>query len=174
MITSDQLKAIMPYANHDRIELFVLPLNNAMRDFEINTRLRIAGFLSQVAQESGSLVYVKELASGKAYEGRVDLGNDKPGDGVKYAGKGLIQVTGKLNYTSCSKALAMDFVSKPELLELPEWAAKSAGWFWKTHGLNEISDTGDIKAITKRVNGGYTALNERTIFYQKALSVING
>ena len=172
MITADQLKAIMPYANHSRIDLFLLPLNDAMRDFEINTRLRVAGFLSQIAHESGSLVYVKELADGKAYEGRLELGNDKPGDGVKFKGRGLIQLTGKANYTALSKEFSMDFISKPELLELPEWAAKSAGWFWKTHGLNEIADTGDIKKITKRINGGLTHIEQRIEFYNRALAVI--
>jgi putative chitinase len=171
-MTTEQFKYVMPFATKKALELFTEPLNQAMREYEINTKLRIAGFISQVAHESGSLQYVKELASGRDYEGRVALGNNQPGDGVKFKGRGLIQVTGRTNYTACSKALGMDFISKPELLELPEWAAKSAGWFWKSSRLNEIADGGDIKEITKRVNGGYNGLAERAVFYKRTLDIL--
>ncbi len=172
MITADQLHFIMPHASKSKIDLFVNAVNEAMRDFEINTRVRVCAFLSQIAHESCSLLYVQELASGKAYEGRVNLGNTQKGDGVKFKGRGLIQITGRTNYQDCSKALGLNLIDKPELLELPEWAVKSAAWFWKTHGLNEIADKGDIKAITKRVNGGYNGLQERTEFYLRALQII--
>lgn len=172
MITSEQLKAIMPFAQQQRIDLFLEPLIETMREFEINTRFRVCAFVAQVAHESGSLNYVKELAPGTEYEGRKDLGNTQAGDGVKFKGRGLIQNTGRVNYEALSKAFGMDFISKPELLQEPEYAAKAAGWFWKTHGLNELADLPDFKTITKRINGGLTHFDERLEFYNKALTVI--
>lgn len=172
MITSEQIKLIMPYATKDRIALFLNPLNNTMREFEINTRLRVCAFLAQVAHESGSLNYVKELASGTAYEGRKDLGNIQKGDGVKFKGRGLIQVTGRTNYEAVSKAFGMDCISKPELLQEPEYATRTAGWFWKTHNLNELADLGDLTTITRRINGGLNGWTERHEFYLRALTAI--
>jgi len=85
------------------------------------------------------LNYNKEIASGAAYEYRKDLGNIYPGDGVKFKGRGLIQITGRSNYTAAAKALGIDCINHPELLEQPEWAVKSACWWWENKGLNEIT-----------------------------------
>ncbi len=83
--------------------------------------------------------YVKELASGSDYEGRKNLGNTQPGDGVRFKGIGLIQITGRANYEKASKALGQDFINHPELLEQPEWAVKSACWWWSNAGLNQVA-----------------------------------
>ena len=99
---------------------FCEPLNNAMEKYSINTLLREAAFLAQVGHESGRLFYVKEIASGKAYEGRKDLGNTKVGDGVKFKGRGLIQITGRTNYKQCGTDLKLDLLTHPELLETTE------------------------------------------------------
>ena len=171
MVTLDELQAIMPHAGK-RAEIFLAPLNSAMETYEINTPQREAAFLAQIAHESGSLKYVRELASGEAYEGRQDLGNDQPGDGVRYKGRGLLQITGKANYRACAESLGVDLVAEPHLLERPDLACLSAAWFWKTHGLNELADKGDFKLITKRINGGYTHYAERVAFYEKAQSVL--
>jgi putative chitinase len=171
MITKDQLNKIVPYGK-SKVDAYLQPLIKAMAEFQINNKLRIAAFISQIAHESGSFRYVEEIASGAAYEGRKDLGNIKPGDGVKFKGRGLIQITGRSNYEKCGKALGLDLINDPELLELPINAVRSAAWFWKTNGLNELADTGDIKRVTKRVNGGYNGLAEREAFYKKALLVI--
>lgn len=167
----EELLAVMPYAKA-RIDAFLEPLNMAMEEFDINSRMRKAAFLAQVGHESGQLRYVKELASGSAYEGREDLGNTQPGDGVRFKGRGLIQITGRNNYIACGKALALDLLTKPELLEEPESACRSAGWFWKTHGLNELADAGDFVRITKRINGGTNGLEDRQALYTKALEVL--
>lgn len=143
-----------------------------MDEFEINNSLRQAAFLAQIAHESGSLKYVRELADGAAYNFRADLGNDQPGDGPRYKGRGLIQITGKANYKTCGDALGIDLVASPELLEGTELASRSAAWFWKTHGLNELADKGDFKLITKRINGGYNGYQERLKFYEKAQQVL--
>lgn len=130
----------MPYAGN-RAELYLEHLNSAINEFEIDTPQRQAAFLAQIAHESGSLRYVKEIASGDAYEGRKDLGNVFPGDGVRFKGRGLIQITGRANYEAVTQALGADVLSNPELLETPELACRSAAWFWKTNGLNEVADT---------------------------------
>lgn len=171
MITLDELKRIMPYAGK-RADIFLQPLNEAMQEFEINTNVREAAFLAQIAHESGSLKYVKEIASGEAYEGRQDLGNTERGDGVRYKGRGLIQITGRNNYKSCGDALGVDLISSPEELETTILACRSAAWFWHSRNLNELADKGDFKLITKRINGGYNGYQDRLSYYERAQQVL--
>lgn len=129
----------------------------ACAEFDIDTPERLAMFIATIGHESGGFRHVREIwgptTTQSRYEGRKDLGNIKPGDGSKYRGRGLIQTTGRANYQAVSYALGKDFVSNPELLEQPENAARSAAYFWKSNGLNEIADTGDFLATQKRVNG---------------------
>lgn len=171
MITLEQLKQILPLSGR-RAVTFCQPLNDAMQEFGIDTPARQASFIAQVGHESGQFVYVREIASGSAYEGREDLGNTHAGDGVRYKGRGLIQVTGHDNYIDCGHALGLDLLANPELLETPENAARSAAWFWRTHGLNELADAGDQRAVCKRVNGSYNGLAERLAFFAVAEKVI--
>ena len=168
MILLEDLKAICPVTKKSRLELYVEPLNAAMQEFEIDTPEREAAFLAQVAHESGGFNYVRELASGEAYEGREDLGNVRAGDGKLFKGRGLIQITGRTNYRRCGDAFGVDLVSNPILLEEPDLAARSAAWFWNTHGLNELADKGDMKAITKRVNGGLNGYGDRLVYWERA------
>ncbi|WP_240317546.1 glycoside hydrolase family 19 protein [Janthinobacterium lividum] len=170
-VTLVQLLAIMPLAR-TRAVAFLAPLNAAMVEFGITTPARQASFLSQVGHESGSLRYVRELASGEAYEGRVDLGNTKRGDGVRFRGRGLLQVTGRANYAACGKALGLDLLAQPELLEQTVNACRSAGWFWQTRGLNALADAGDQERVTRRINGGVNGLAERLALYQAARKVL--
>lgn len=165
------LAMIMPGAG-TRCLKFLAHINETMREFCIDTPARQCSFLAQIAHESGQLRYTSEIASGIRYEGRKDLGNTQPGDGVRFKGRGLIQVTGRANYTACMLALDIDCVERPELLELPNNASRSAGWFWKTHGLNELADIGDQIKVTKRINGGRNGLAERLTFYDMARKVI--
>ena len=168
MITGEELKKIMPFASIAKINTFVTPLNAAMQEFGINTPLREAAFVAQLAHESGGFHYVRELASGEAYEGRADLGNTVPGDGVRFKGRGLIQITGRNNYRDCGDALGLDLIGAPELLESPANACRSAAWFWKTRHLNELADKSDFVAITKKINGGTNGLNDRLAYYDRA------
>ena len=167
MITGTQLQSIMPFAKA-RIPSFVAPLNAAMHEFHINSPLRQAAFIAQIAHESGELRYVEEIASGIAYEYRKDLGNTQPGDGMKFKGRGLIQITGRNNYHECGKALGVDLITNPELLEITDLACRSAAWFWASRGLNDLSDRGDFERITKRINGGLNGYQERLAYHARA------
>lgn len=162
-MTPEQLKRICPHCQDP--EGVAADLNNAIAEFGITDE---AMFVAQLAHESGEFRYVREIASGVAYEGRTDLGNDEAGDGPRYKGRGYLQITGKGNYRACGEALGLDLINNPGLLERSDLAASSAGWFWQTRRLN---GTG-LKACTQRINGGYNGLAQRQAYYQKALKVL--
>ncbi len=170
-ITLAQLITIMPYARK-RADSYLDALNEAMAEYDIHTPARVASFLSQVGHESGQLLYTRELASGDAYEGRRDLGNTWPGDGRRYKGRGLIQITGRANYIKCGDALDLDLENWPELLETVKNATTSAAWWWKEHGCNELADAGDQEKVTRRVNGGTNGLADRLALFEVAKKVL--
>lgn len=173
MIAATDLKAICLTTKLATLALYVDPLNAAMLEFEINTPDREAMFLAQVAHESGGFHYVKELASGEAYEGRSDLGNTEPGDGARFKGRGLIQITGRANYVLCGAGLGLELVDNPQLLESPVNATRSAAWFWSDRDLNDLADRGDFLRITKRINGGTNGYAERQAYLTRAQAVIS-
>jgi putative chitinase len=185
------------------------PLKETFDKYNISTPKRQACFLGQIMHESGSFKFTKEnlnysakalmatwpsrfpdletatqferqpeKIANKVYSGR--MGNTEDGDGAKYIGRGLIQCTGKENYTHCGEALGIDLVSNPQLLEEPRYAALSAGWFWNKKGLNALADEGtsnSFEIMTKRINGGLLGLDDRKskmIEVLKALGAQNG
>lgn len=174
-ITEQQLLQITPSAGRNT-GVFASALNLAMDRFQINTKLRMAAFIAQVGHESGQLRYVREIwgptAQQLGYEGRADLGNTVKGDGSKYRGRGLIQITGRANYDACGDALGLDLINQPEQLEQPQYAAMSAAWFWSAKGLNKLADQGEFVKITRRINGGINGLEDRQALYDKALKVL--
>jgi putative chitinase len=159
-MTPAELTTMMPNAAARSVAYAPL-LTQAMAEFGIDTPRRQAAFLAQVCHESGSLRYTKEIADGAAYNGRADLGNTQPGDGPRYKGRGLIQITGRSNYRACGSALGQDLESHPEALEIPEAATRSAAWFWKARGLNQFADTDAFGTLTRRINGGFNGLDDR-------------
>ncbi|AOE79438.1 chitinase [Pseudomonas lurida] len=174
-ITQQQLLQILPNAGR-QAGVFVSVLNTAMNRYGIVGARRAAAFIAQVGHESGQLRFVREIwgptAQQAGYEGRADLGNTLKGDGLRYRGRGLIQITGRANYAACGQALGLDLISTPELLELPQHAAMSAAWFWSTKGLNTLADQGGFAKITRRINGGLTGQADRQSLYDKALKVL--
>jgi putative chitinase len=174
-ITEQQLLQILPNAGR-QAGVFVPVLNTAMNRYGIVGTPRAAAFIAQIGHESGQLNYVREVwgptEQQAGYEGRADLGNTVKGDGSKYRGRGLIQITGRANYAACGEALGLDLLSKPELLEQPQYAAMSAAWFWSTRGLNTLADQGEFVKITRRINGGLNGLADRQALYNKALEVL--
>lgn len=113
-----------------------------------------------------------ERIANKVYANRMGNGNEASGDGWKYRGRGLIQLTGNDNYTACGNHLKVDFASNPEFVETPDFAALSAGWFWDTRKLNTLADAGDVLGMTKRINGGTNGLDDRQNRYAKIIAQI--
>ncbi|BAP44781.1 prophage PSPPH02 chitinase [Pseudomonas sp. StFLB209] len=178
-ITAQHLLQILPNAR-PVAGIFVPVLNAAMNRYAIVTRLRVAAFIAQIGHESGQLRYLRERG-GDAYLARYDtgrlaarLGNtpEADGDGQRYAGRGLIHLTGLRNYRACSEALGIDFVAEPQRLEEPVHAAMSAGWYWATNGLNTLADHREFETITRRINGGLNGQTERLAYYERALEVL--
>jgi len=164
LINNQQLAKIMPGASQSKIDQYSPYLNQAMQQAGINTPAREAAFLAQLGHESGSFKYMQELASGKAYEGRKDLGNTQPGDGVKYKGRGPIQITGRSNYAAAGKALGIDLINHPELAATPQYGFQVAAWYWNSHNLNQYADQNTqagFDKITKIINGGYNGKADR-------------
>jgi putative chitinase len=147
------------------------------REFEINTPLRWAHYLAQIAHESAELRYSEEIASGKAYDtGKlaIMLGNtpEADGDGQRFKGRGLIQLTGRANYEAYKKYCGFDVVKQPELLAKPVGAIRSSMWFWKSKGLNELADRDEFVAITKCINGGTNGIEDRRKYLARAKRVL--
>lgn len=175
-LTAQQLADIMINAGIERLSRYLEPLNVAMDDAQINTPARLAMFLAQIAHESGEMRWTEEIASGAAYEYRRDLGNIHPGDGVRYKGRGLLQVTGRHNYAACSRWMSGKenlFLDHPEMLANdPLFAARSAAWFWHTRALNPPSDRADVETVSRRINGGTNGLLDRLRYYDRARLVL--
>lgn len=177
------------------------PLNTTFAKYDINTPIRQAAFIGQCAHESGNFKTLEEnlhysanalmrvwpsrfpdidtaekyannpeKIANKVYGGR--MGNTEEGDGWKYHGRGLIQLTGKENYGNCGSNISVDLLGNPDLLTTPEYAALSAGWFWNKKGLNSLADAKDYETMTKRINGGLIGLDDRKAKIAKALSVL--
>jgi putative chitinase len=153
---------------------FAEPIEQACIQFGITTTLQKAHFLGQIAHESGNFVYSRELwgptRAQSGYEGRKDLGNTEPGDGIKFKGRGLIQITGRANYRDYSLATYGDLraVENPKMLEgLPD-AALCAGWYWQTRNINPLADRDDLEAVTRKINGGINGLDDRRVKVAKA------
>ena len=149
ILTDENLRAIYDYSTKPNRDKYLPYLNKYWDIFQVNTKDRQAAFLAQVGHESGQLRYSEEIASGKAYEGRKDLGNTNPGDGVKFKGRGLIQVTGRANYKIFNEwlhknnylTINQSIIDNPEIVSLnPEIAVLSAFWYWDLHKLNNLAD----------------------------------
>jgi putative chitinase len=171
VLSATQLLVIMPNAG-TRVEAFCQPLADAMAEFEITTSRRVCAFIANVAEESGELRFLEELADGLAYEGRADLGNTQPGDGPRYKGRGLLQATGRAQYTTIGKALGLDLVNNPDLLKSPIEAARSAAWIWSIEKkLNPLADLDAFGTICHRVNGGFNGLDARLKYWLRGRKI---
>ena len=178
-ITTQQLLQILPNAGQSA-GVFVSALNTAMNHYQIVGLKRVAAFIAQVGHESGQFRYVRELGNNQ-YLSKYDTGSlakrlgntpEADGDGQKYRGRGLIQITGRANYVECGEALGLDLINHPELLEKPQHASMSAAWFCATRGLNTLADAGKFDTITRRINGGQNGAADRQALYARALKVL--
>lgn len=175
-LSPSRLGCIMAVSPEHRIATYQPPLAAAMGEVEIDGPLRQAHFLAQIGHESGGLLWTEELASGEAYEGREDLGNTQPGDGPRFKGRGLIQLTGRANYQAFSQWLGVDLTRDREaaerLAEEPELSVRAATWFWARHGLNDLADRDDLRAVTRRINGGTNGIADRARYLRRAKAVL--
>jgi putative chitinase len=177
------------------------PLNATFQKYNISTPKREAAFIGQCSVESANFTRLQENLNYSAqrlmqvwpsrfpnismaqpyannpeklanfvYAGR--MGNLQDGDGWKFHGRGLIQLTGRENYANCGSSIGVDIIDNPDLLLTPKYATLSAGWFWNKHGLNLLADAQEYGTMTRRINGGATALDERIAKITKALQVL--
>ena len=166
-----------PHFSGYTFEQILLYILRYAQEFDINTPLRWAHYLAQISHESAELRYSEEIASGKAYDtGKlaIKLGNtpEADGDGQKYKGRGLIQVTGRANYEAYKQYCGFDVVERPELLAKPVGAIRSSMWFWWKKGLNTLADMDDFMAITERINGGTNGIEDRRKYLARAKKVL--
>jgi putative chitinase len=114
-----------------------------------------------------------EKIANKVYSSRMGNGDEASGDGWKYLGRGLIQLTGKNNYVAYSMACDNEALTKPEIVEQPKYAAESAGWFWDVNKLNTLADAQDVQGMCRRINGGLNGLDDRQMKYSKVMDYFN-
>ena len=175
MLTVEQL-AVATGSTHQLATNWLTAINDALHRFGIDTPTRQAAFLAQIGHESGGLQFVRELwgptEQQKGYEGRADLGNTQDGDGYRYRGRGLIQITGRHNYKMVGEALQLPLEDHPEQLEIPEHAAASAAWFWQNRRLNARADAGDFQGITRVINGSLNGYKDRVTLWHRARAVL--
>ena len=180
-ITSQQLIQIAGSNRFkSRLETFTPGVNATFEKYQINTKLRIAHFLAQVMHESGGFQWLKELwgptAAQRTYEPNHrkarELGNTQKGDGFRYRGRGLIQLTGRGNYKRFSDAINVDCVAKPDLVAEAPYAVYAAGWYWNSRSINNPADQDNLREVTRRINGGYNGLADRAKYLKRAKLVL--
>lgn len=172
MITKQTLKNIAPYANDKIISDLEHYFDKYLQKYKINTYLRICHFLAQCAHESAGFRTLEEYASGAAYEGRRDLGNVNPGDGKRYKGRGIIQLTGRANYRTFGQRLGYPLEDNPILAMSPEISVQTACEYWNSRNLSTYADLDDVLTITRKINGGTNGLEDRRSYLAKAKTII--
>lgn len=155
------IRSIAPRAKKSIVDGVVASMPQIVTAAGLYSPLRQAHFLAQLAHESAGFTTTEEFASGSAYEGRKDLGNTERGDGKKFKGRGLIQLTGRHNYKVMGDKIGVDLISDPTLAGKFPWAAITAAIYWRDKNLNRYADRDDLKAITRHINGGYNGLADR-------------
>ncbi|MEV6333782.1 glycoside hydrolase family 19 protein [Nocardia vinacea] len=176
-VTLAQLEKIFPGTPKSKLARYLPYLDQAMRDYGIDTPKRAAAFLAQVGVETDNLKTFEEYGDmayfERNYGARKDLGNEQTGDGANFHGRGAMQLTGRTNYRKASDALEVDFVENPDRAKDPKYAFATAGWYWDSKDLNDDADKSDIDAITHAINGGSNGSAERNENYSRARKVLD-
>lgn len=172
-VNPDALRRVCPNLSPGDARRVAAGLTAAFRRFGIGTPRRAAAAVAQFAHESDAFRTSTEYGSGAAYEGRRDLGNTLPGDGIRFKGRGRIMITGRANYGAVSRALGVDLLSSPDRLAQPPLSELGSAWWWHEHGCNALADQGwrGFVALTRRINGGTNGLASRTVYYRRARRV---
>jgi WD40 repeat protein/predicted chitinase/energy-coupling factor transporter ATP-binding protein EcfA2 len=175
-LTSAQLRQIMPGATEEQLALYLPHLQEAMDKFGINTPMRRAAFLAEIAFNTAELRYLTELGSDerleKQYGTRKDLGNLEPGDGARFKGRGGFGLQGRANYRTYSELLGIDLVAQPALAASPEVAFRTAALFWQRSGLNDLADESDLASIVRRISGGARDLTQHAVYFGRARAAL--
>ena len=180
MLSDDRLRQIMPNLDAATLPLYLPALNQAMQVYDVNTALRTAAFIAQLAHESGEFRWMEEIWGPTDAQRRYEppnalaakLGNTEAGDGKRFKERGPIQITGRFNYAKYGGLLGIDLVADPALAATPEVAFATAGLYWKTNGLHELADAEQFGAITRCLNGGTNGLPNRQKYYATAKAVL--
>jgi putative chitinase len=174
-VDADVMREVAPRVKGRRAQHQSFIIEEAGKDlasildkYEINTPLRVAHFLAQTCHESDGFCTTEEYASGAAYEGRRDLGNTEPGDGRKFKGRGLIQLTGRANYAAAGKRLQLDLINSPDLAAVPATSVLTACDYWRQREINPHCDQDDIIGVTRIINGGLNGIDSRRAYLAKA------
>jgi len=200
-IRQDQLAQILP--GNQYVEHWTDALNKILPDYDITTPQRVAAFLAQTAHESGGYnalhenlnytaqslckvwpshfntsiadqyAHQPEKIANRAYAGRMGNGDEASGDGWNFCGRGLLQVTGRVNYQAFADSVQMNINDVPAFLQTFEGAVQSACWFWENNNLNQYADSGDFVTMTKKINGGTLGLDDRQHRYLQAMQVFS-
>ena len=200
-IRQDQLAQILP--GNQYVEHWTDALNKILPDYDITTPQRVAAFLAQTAHESGGYnalhenlnytaqslckvwpshfntsiadqyAHQPEKIANRAYAGRMGNGDEASGDGWNFCGRGLLQVTGRVNYQAFADSVQMNITDVPTFLQTFEGAVQSACWFWENNNLNQYADSGDFVTMTKKINGGTLGLDDRQHRYLQAMQVFS-
>lgn len=182
IISVDQLSRMTGAAANENMRSVAVALNAFGERLGLDRPWRLAHYLAQLMHESGSFRYDREIASGEAYEGRKDLGNTEPGDGVRFKGRTGLQLTGRANYRQFTawarktfpRVNVPDFEANPDLVNTDPWEGLAPLFYWSTRKLNKLADENDLEQITKKVNGGTNGLPDRIRKYVRAALVLNG
>jgi len=204
MITVDLLQQLCPKTKRNVLELYAGPIHEVCEYYDMYDNMnRAAGFVAQIAHESGGFNFVKENLSygakglmgtfkkyfpneelakqyerqpekiaNRVYANRMSNGDESSGDGYRFCGRGLIQLTGRANYTKFAADLGISIEETVAYLETPAGAVSSAGWFWDQNNLNQYCDSNDFVTLTKRINGGTIGLEDRQHHYHLALKLL--
>jgi putative chitinase len=200
ILTQEQLGQIIP--GNPYVDHWYNALAQACPDYDINTPQRLAAFLAQCGHESGGFTAIKEnlnykaeslcrvwpryfnagnandyahnqeKIANRAYGGRMGNGDEASGDGYRFCGRGLIQLTGRSNYQAFADSIQEDINNLPDYLATFEGCVQSACWFWEANNLNKWADAGNIEQMTKIINGGTLGIEDRTARYKKALQIL--
>lgn len=180
-VTLEQMLKIVGSEQHkDRIQAMMPGINETCHRFQINTPLRMAHFFGQILHESGGFRWLREIWGPTDAQSRYeppsrlasDLGNVSSGDGKRYMGRGVIQLTGRYNYKQFSDAMGIDFLSNPDLVASPQYAVLVGGWYWDTRKINSAADNDDLLRVTRLVNGGKNGLADRQKYLDRAKKVL--
>lgn len=172
IITKEILKKIAPGAKDSVVTELEKYLDEYLAKYNINTWLRVCHFLAQAAHESAGFKTLEEYASGSAYEGRKDLGNVNPGDGKRFKGRGIFQLTGRANYKSFGEKVGVDLISNPELAQQGKISVLTACEYWNNRKLSTFADKDDVLSITKKINGGTNGLEDRKHYLAVAKKIV--